>query len=161
MVPGIDGIYATVILPAILSTLKGKLLLGFWTIAATVAVTEAFLGQLMIAVVVALIGATPPTIAIILMAKKQSAERAAGNKELLEGQEKMSKAVDGQLSKLVEAKEQLGRAAGKEEARVEARVRQGEAAIAKQSEGPQPVIVENDPDKPVIVKQADAIINKP
>lgn len=140
------------ILPAILSTLKGKFLLGFFGLFTTIAVAEAFLGQLIIAVVVALIGATPPTVAIIIMSRKQSAERQAGNEKLLEGQQGVLKAVDGQLAKFVEAKEQLGHAAGKEEERVEARARQGEEAIAKQTAAPTEVLQVNPPEKPAHVK---------
>lgn len=112
------------IIPAILCTLKGKLLLDIWAVFTTIAVTEAFLGQLMIAVIVALIGAAPPTAAIIIMSRKQSAERRTQNDEVL-------KAVDGQTSKLVEATQKFSHLAGKEEERVESRLREGEAAIAQ------------------------------
>lgn len=140
------------ILPAILYTFKGKLLLGVWAIFATIAVTEAFFGQLMIAVVVALIGATPPTVAIIIMTRKQSEERAAANKVLLEGQQEVVKAVDGQLAKYVAVKEQVGNLTGREEERVEARARLGEEAIAAQNAGPAQVIVKNPEDDPANVK---------
>lgn len=158
------------IIPAILSTLKGKLLLGVWTIFTTVAVTEAFMGQLMIAVIVALIGAAPPTAAIIIMSRKQSQERREQNKELLEKQDEVVKAVDGQLSKFVEAKQQLGHAEGKAEAQTEARVAEGEKALAQQehvaatpvipaapvpgtAENPVHNITVNTPEDPVNVKQ--------
>lgn len=143
------------ILSTILYTAKGKVLLGLWTVCATVAVTEAFLGQLVIAVVVALIGATPPTIAIIIMSRKQSAERREQNKELLEGQKEVVKAVDGQLTKFVEAKEQLGHAAGKEEERKEQRGREGDKAIAAQAGAPTPVIVKNPEDDPAHVRPVE------
>lgn len=135
------------LLPAILYTFKGKLLLGFWVVFTTFAVTEAFLGQLLIAVVVALIGATPPTAAIIVMARKQSAERKAANEVVL-------KAVDGQTTKLVEATKQFSHLAGKEEERIEERGRQGEAAKALQADVPTPVeIVGVTPETPLDVKQ--------
>lgn len=132
-------------LPVILSTLKGKLCLGLYVIFSAIAVTEAFLGQLMIAVVVAFITATPPTIAIILSARKQSAERKAANEVVL-------KAVDGQTTKLVEATKQFSHLAGKEEERTEERGRQGEAARAKQDAAPAEVIQVNPPENPAIVK---------
>lgn len=99
----------------------------------------------MIAVIVALIGATPPTVAIILMAKKQSAERVAANQALLEGQKEVVKAVDGQLAKFVEAKEQVGHAAGIAQERQEQR---GRDDVAK-GEGPTKVEVINKKDNPV------------
>lgn len=145
------------IVPAILYTLKGKICLGVWALLTTVAVTEAFLGQLMIAVVVALIGAAPPTAAIIIMSRKQSEERRAQNKELLEGQQEVVKAVDGQLTRFVEAKQQLGHASGVEQERKDQRVREGEAAIAEKHasltpEAPTEVIVKNPEDDPAHVK---------
>lgn len=146
------------ILPAILYTFKGKLLLGFYVIFTTIAVTEAFLGQLIIAVTVAVIGAIPTTAAVIIMARKQSAERLAGNKELLQGQKEVAKAVDGQLAKFVEAKQQLGHREGVEQERKEQRGREGEAAIAQQASpnpaAPTPVIIKNLEDDPANVKLA-------
>lgn len=135
------------ILPAILCTFKGKLLLGVWAVFTTIAVTEAFLGQLMIAVIGALIVAAPPTAAIIIMSRKQSAEREANKKEVL-------KAVDGQTSKLVEATEKFSHLAGKEEERTQERDRQGAAAIAKQESAPAEVIQVNPPENPANVKVA-------
>lgn len=109
------------------------------------AVSEAFIGQMIIALVVALIGATPPTVAIILMARKQSEERAAAQVALLAGQEKVARAVDGQLQKFIEAKEETSlakqeaaRGQGKEQERTEERERVDAAAAPEKVEIVQP-----------------------
>lgn len=92
----------------------------------TLAVTEAFLGQMLIALVVALIGATPPTVAIILMARKQSEERRIAQVALLENQKKMAEDLDGKLDSLRRAETGQAKAEGiieggdKEQARVAA-----------------------------------------
>lgn len=145
------------IVPAILYTFKGKLLVGIFAVFTTVAVTEVFLGQLMIAVIVALIGATPPTVAIIIMARKQSAERKAGNKEILEGQEKVAAAVNGVSHELTKAKEAAARGEGIQQERSEERARQGDEALGAKAANPipTPVIVENPKDKPAHVKSVE------
>lgn len=140
------------IIPAILSTLKGKVLVGFFAIFTTFAVAEAFIGQLVIAVIVALIGATPPTIAIIIMSRKQSQERLAGNKEILQGQKDVAAAVNGVSHELTKAKEAAAHGEGMQQERTEERARQGEGALSVKSASPTPVIVENSPDKPAHVK---------
>lgn len=106
---------------------SGKIGYVLWTLPFTVlAVTEAFLGQLIISLIVALIGATPPTIAIIMMAKKQSEERRIAQSALMERQDKMASDLDGKLNSLREAEKGQAKAEGiieggdKEQARVAA-----------------------------------------
>lgn len=76
------------------------------------AVTEAFLGQMVIALLVALIGATPPTVAIILMARKQSEERRVAQAALMERQDKMAENLDGKLDRLSKAETGQAKAEG-------------------------------------------------
>lgn len=91
---------------------------------ALLTVTEAFMGQMIISLVVALIGATPPTVAIILMARKQSEERRAAQAVLMEAQNKMAIDLDGKLDRLSRAETGQAKAEGiiegadKEQARV-------------------------------------------
>lgn len=77
-----------------------------------IAVTEAFLGQMVISLIVALIGATPPTIAIILMARKQSEERRIAQATLMQRQDKMAEDLDGKLDRLSVAERGKERAEG-------------------------------------------------
>lgn len=90
------------------------------------AVTEAFLGQMVIALLVALIGATPPTVAIILMARKQSEERRVAQAALMQRQDKMAEDLDGKLNSLRQAEKGQAKAEGiieggdKEKARADA-----------------------------------------
>lgn len=101
------------IIPAILYTFKGKLLLGLSALFATIAVTEGFFGNLVIAVIVAIIGATPPTVAIVLMSRKQSYERKAAHKEVIDNQTKMKEDLDGKLDRLSNAEKGQALAEGK------------------------------------------------
>lgn len=121
------------ILPAILCTLKGKLLLGVAAIGSTIAVSEVILGQL--------IAAIAPTLMVVIALVT-----------LMRGQKQMLITLDGKLEELVSAKVAAGRAEGKEQERVENRARQGEAAIASAHASPTSVIVENTPENPANVK---------
>lgn len=123
------------IIPAILCTFKGKLLLGVVAIGSTIAISEVVLGQL--------IASIPPTLAVIVSLLV-----------LKRGQREMLIAVDGKLDAFMDAKVAAGKAAGREEERVEARARHGEAAIAAQSAAPAEVIQVNPPENPAIVKVA-------
>lgn len=99
---------------------------GVALVASIVAVSEAFLGQMLIALIVALIGATPPTIAIVLMAKKQSEERRVAQEILMREQQKMAENLDGKLDRLSRAETGQAKAEGiieggaKEKARADA-----------------------------------------
>lgn len=121
------------ILPVILSTVKGKILLGVAGLLTTLAVSEVIVGQL--------IAAVPPTAAVIVTLIV-----------LRTGQKKNAAALDGKLDAFMDAKVEAGRLAGKEEERVEARAREGEAAIAQQAapHAPAPVIAENTPERNAI-----------
>lgn len=91
--------------------------LAMWIVGvgmALFAVTEAFLGQLIIALIGALIGAAPATWAIIVQSRKQSDERRVASKQasderaksqeaLLLGQKKMAEEFDGKFDELRKA----------------------------------------------------------
>lgn len=85
---------------------------GVYLIASVIAVSEAFLGQMAIALTVALIGAAPPTVAIIMMARKQSEERRVAQAALLAGQAVMHKELDGKLDRLSRAETAQAKAEG-------------------------------------------------
>lgn len=86
-----------------------KLGYWLWMFPLTVlAITEAFFGQM----IGALIAATPPTIAIILMARKQSAERREAQATLLQRQDKMAEDFDGKFDELRQAEKGKERAEG-------------------------------------------------
>jgi hypothetical protein len=121
------------ILPAILSTLKGKVLLGLMALLSTFAVSEVIFGQL--------IASVPPTLAVIVSLIV-----------LVRGQKQTLVAMDGKLDAFMDAKVAAAKSAGKEEERVEARARQGEAAMAVQAASPTPVIVQNSETNPANVK---------
>lgn len=124
------------ILPTILWTFKGKLLLGLSALFTTFAVSEVIMGHL--------IAAIAPTLMVGIALVT-----------LMRGQKQMLITLDGKLEELVNAKVAAGRAEGKEQERVESRVRQGEAALAKELSGPSPVIVENTKDNPAHVKPVE------
>lgn len=97
------------IFPVFKTFLYSKLsMFGFPLVGTTLAVTESFLGNLIIAVVVAVIGATPPTVAIVLMSRKQSQERETAHREVIENQAKIKEELDGKLDKL--SKAEIGQA---------------------------------------------------
>lgn len=131
------------ILPAILCTFKGKLLLGLSTVFTTVAISEALLGDL--------ISAIPPTLAVLVTLYV-----------LKTGQNRNAQALDGKLTMLMEAKVAAAEAKGKLEEREAEIARQGAAALAQQSAAPPvhpaspvPVIVENTKDNPANVKHTE------
>lgn len=137
------------IIPAILYTVKGKLWLGLSAVFTTIAITEVFLGQ----IIGALIAATPPTIAIIFMAKKQSEERRIAQAALLKGQAKMAEDLDGKLDRLSNAETGRAKAEGiieggdKERASVAAAVptEPAQIEIVNKKENPVPTIQAAEP----------------
>lgn len=101
------------IFPVFKTFLYSKLsMFGFPLVGTTLAVTESFLGNLIIAVVVAVIGATPPTVAIVLMSRKQSDERKAAHLEVINNQAKMKEDLDGKLDRLSKAETGQAKAEG-------------------------------------------------
>lgn len=126
----------------------GKLwYLSVWMVTClAAAITEAFLGQMVIALVVALIGATPPTVAIILTARKQSDERRIAQDVLLQNQKTMAENLDGKLDRLSRAENAQAKAEGiieggeKEQARV---------AVVPVVTVPAQIEIVNPPNRPV------------
>lgn len=122
------------ILPAFIAAAKttfhGKLGLSIasalWVAFATVAVDEAFKGQL----IISLITAVPPTGAVIIAAIAMLRASRKDAQAVLEGQAEMHKQMNSRLDELVEAKQGVAQAAGVEKERNEQRERTNAAAAA-------------------------------
>lgn len=130
----------------------GQLFLWSLPVFTTVAVTEAFVGQ----IIVALIAAIPPTAAVIITLVV-----------LARGQGKMHKSLDGKLTELVQAKTDVARAEGKQEERTEERdrAREDAPAVAAAIANAAAAAVKTDPDQVnkmlIVNKDAEAVPTRP
>lgn len=132
----------------------GHLVLWTLPVFTGIVITEAFLGQM----IGALIAATPPTIAIIMLSRRQSEERRIAQEALLQGQKKLTEEVgqarvelDGKLERLSIAERGKERAEGI----IEGGDKERAAAAVPAAKPAQPleVIVANPISDPANVKQ--------
>lgn len=131
----------------------GHLVLWTLPVFTGIVITEAFLGQM----IGALIAATPPTIAIIMLSRRQSEERRIAQEALLQGQRKMAEDLDGKLDRLSKAETGQALAEGKLEgaATEQARAAAATPEVKADPDSVQKMQIVNDEDNAVPTRSVE------